>query len=174
MKKAIKIICCLLGFLLFLTLISVLINIVFPKSNVSTSNDISIYNDLVSKVTFLPQTEELNNFKELEFKYTHDDSLFPSKSYILIAEYSENDYVSEKDFVQNEFYFDEKYSSEIYVGNYVFRVLDIEQYNLQYPKYLALIGYSDNEQKISYIYFECQDLDLIDSWEKFIINQCNF
>lgn len=174
MKKTIKVLCCLLGFSLFLMLVIFLIYLILPKNNTSTSDDISVYNDLVSEVTFLPRTDELNNFKELEFKYTHDDSLFPSKSYILKAEYSENDYISEKDFVQNEFHFDEKHSSEIYVENYVFRVLDIERYNLQYPKYLALIGYSDNEQKIAYIYFECQDLDLIDSWEKFIINQCNF
>lgn len=174
MKKTIKVICCLFGFLLFLTLITSLIRLIFPKNTISTSNDISIYNDLVSNVSFLPQTDELHNYKELEFKYTHDDSLFPSKSYILKAEYNENDYISEKELVQKEYYFDEKYSSKIHVENYLFRVLDIERYNLRYPKYLALIGFSDNAQKIVYIYFECQDLDCIDNWEDFIINQCNW
>lgn len=174
-KKILKFLCIAISFIILSVVIyfGVLIYNVYPKKSVS--EDIKIYNELVETVNFLPEVGELNNYKEISFKYTGNEGLFSSYSYILKLSYSENDFKTEKIRVEENYYFDEVFSDKIKVDTFNIRVLDLEKYQLDYPKYLAFVGVSESTKEIVYIYYEDQDLDSIeDSWEDFIINECNW
>ena len=80
-----------------------------------------------------------------------------------------------KEKINEQYSFDEKYSDEIFIDSFKIKVLDIDRYSLKYPKYLAFVGVSESTGEIVYIYFESEDLDTIgDSWEDFIKHECNW
>ncbi len=174
-KNFLKFFCIAISFIMLSVFIylGVLIYNVYPKTSVS--EDIKIYNELVKTVDFLPKVGELNNYKEISFKYTGNEGLFSSYSYILKLSYSENDFKTEKIRVGENYYFDEVFSDKIKVDTFNIRVLDLEKYQLDYPKYLAFVGVSESTNEIVYVYYEDQDLDTITgSWEDFLIDNCNW
>ena len=174
-KKFLKFFCIAISFIMLSVFIylGVLIYNVYPKTSIS--EDIKIYNELVKTVDFLPEVGELNNYKEISFKYTGNEGLFSSYSYILKLSYSENDFKTEQIRVEENYYFDEVFSDKIKVDTFNIRVLDLEKYQLDYPKYLAFVGVSESTNEIVYVYYEDQDLDTITgSWEDFLIDNCNW
>ena len=175
MKKIIITFSIILFLFLSYTIFSVLGFLSLIPSNISESDDITYYNELVERVEYFPNIEELNDYKNLSFKYTLDDSLFGRRSYILKVMYSDEYFEIEKEKINEQYSFDEKYSDEICVDSFKIKVLDIARYSLNYPKYLAFVGVSEPTGEIVYIYFESEDLDTIgDSWEDFIKHECNW
>lgn len=175
MKKIIITFSIILFLFLSYIIFSVLGFLSLIPSNISESDDITYYNELVERVEYFPNIEELNDYKNLSFKYTLDDSLFGRRSYILKVMYSDEDFEIEKEKINEQYSFDEKYSDEIFIDSFKIKVLDIDRYSLKYPKYLAFVGVSESTGEIVYIYFESEDLDTIgDSWEDFIKHECNW
>lgn len=175
MKKICKILCIIISIIIVSLIVyfGVLIYSVYPKTIVS--KDIQIYNELVETVDFLPEVSELNNYGEISFKYTENKGIFSWYSYILKTSYSDNDFKTEKTRIEENYSFDKRFSDVIEVDTFNIRVLDIEKYQLEYPKYLAFVGVSESTKEIVYIYYEDQDLDTIeDSWEDFILDNCNW
>ncbi len=175
MKKFLKFLCVVISFIILSVVIyfSVLIYNAYPKTRVS--EDIKIYNELVETVSFLPEVSELNNYINLNFKYTENKGVFSWYSYILKVSYSKVDFEAEKSKIDENYYFDEDFSDVIEVDTFKIKLLDFEKYELTYPKYMAFIGVSESTSEIVYIYYEDEDLDTIgDSWEEFIIDNCNW
>ncbi len=175
MKRTFKVLCIIISLIILSVVIyfGILIYNVYPKTKVS--DDIKFYNELVEIVDFLPEVSELNNYDEISFKYTGEEGLFSSYSYILKVSYSEDVFKTENERIKDKYYFDCKYSDEIIIDTFKIKVLDLEKYELRYPKYLAFIGVSESTNEIVYIYYKDEDLDTIgDSWEEFILNDCNW
>ncbi len=175
MKKFYKILCIIIS----LTIVSILVYFgvifynVFPKKRVF--EDIKIYNELIQDAVFLPKVSELNNYSDLNFKYTQNKGVFSWYSYILKVTYSESDFKVEKSKIDENYYFDKIFSDVIEVDTFKIKLLDFEKYELAYPKYLAFVGVSESTNEIVYIYYKDEDLDTIgDSWEEFIIENCNW
>ena len=76
MKKIIITFSIILFLFLSYTIFSVLGFLSLIPSNISESDDITYYNELVERVEYFPNIEEVNDYKNLSFKYTLDDSLF--------------------------------------------------------------------------------------------------
>ena len=175
MKKFLKILGILISMLLISVIIyfGVLIYYAYPKTKVN--EDIKIYHELVETVEFLPEISELNNYDDVSFKYSANEGVFSSYSYILKVSYSDEEFKTEKINIDEKYSFDKRFSDVIVVDTFNIKVLDIEKYQLMYPKYLAFLGVSDSTKEVVYIYYEDPDLDYIeDSWENFIIEYCNW
>lgn len=175
MKKILKFLCIVLSFVIVSVVIYfvVLIYSVYPKTRVS--EDIKIYNNLVETVDFFPEVSELKNYDEISLKYSENEGIFSWYSYILKVSYFDVDFETEKTRIEENYSFDKRFSDVIEVDTFNIRVLDIEKYQLEYPKYLAFVGVSESTKEIVYIYYEDQDLDTIDdSWEDFILDNCNW
>lgn len=175
MKKFYKILCIIISLIILSILIyfGVIFYNVFPKERVF--EDIKIYNELIQDVVFLPKVSELNNYSDLNFKYTQNKGVFSWYSYILKVTYSESDFKVEKSKIDENYYFDKNFSDVIEVDTFKIKLLDFEKYELSYPKYLAFVGVSESTNEIVYIYYKDEDLDTIgDSWEEFIIENCNW
>ena len=175
MKKFLKFLCIVL-LLVFVSIIiyfGILIYSVYPKTRIS--EDIKIYSELVETVNFFPEVSELSNYDGMSFKYSENEGLFSWYSYILKVSYSDFYFETEKTRIEENYYFDKRFSDIIEVDSFNIRVLDIEKYQLEYPKYLAFLGVSESTKEIVYIYYEDQDLDSIgESWEDFILDNCNW
>lgn len=175
MKKFFKFLCVAISFIIISVVIyfSVLIYNVYPKTRVS--EDIKIYNELIEDAVFFPKVIELNNYNDINFKYTENKGVFSWYSYILKVSYSTTDFETEKSKIEGNYYFDEDFSDVIEVDTFKIKLLDLEKYELTYPKYMAFIGVSESTNEIVYIYYKDEDLDTIgDSWEEFIIENCNW
>ena len=175
MKKFLKFLCIALSLVIVSIIIyfGVLIYSVYPKTRIS--EDIKIYSELVETVNFFPEVSGLSNYDGMSFKYSENEGLFSWYSYILKVSYSDVDFETEKTRIEENYYFDKRFSDIIEVDSFNIRVLDIEKYQLEYPKYLAFIGVSESTKEIVYIYYEDQDLDTIgESWEDFILDNCNW
>ena len=175
MKKFLKFLCIALSLVIVSIIIyfGVLIYSVYPKTRIS--EDIKIYSELVETVNFFPEVSELSNYDGMSFKYSENEGLFSWYSYILKVSYSDVDFETEKTRIEENYSFDKRFSDIIEVDSFNIRVLDIEKYQLEYPKYLAFLGVSESTKEIVYIYYEDQDLDTIgESWEDFILDNCNW
>lgn len=175
MKKFYKILCIIISLIIVSILVyfGVIFYNVFPKKRVF--EDIEIYNELIQDVVFLPKVSELNNYSDLNFKYTQNKGVFSWYSYILKVTYSESDFKVEKSKIDENYYFDKSFSDVIEIDTFKLKLLDLEKYELTYPKYLSFIGISESTNEIVYVYYEDQDLDTITgNWEDFLIDNCNW
>ncbi|GAA0086413.1 hypothetical protein UT300007_28530 [Clostridium sp. CTA-7] len=124
----------------------------------------------------MPELEDLPEYKNIEYKYTHKSMLiFESHSVALIVSYDDNTFESEKEKLNEQYTFlGEKIKSEFdkskyYIPEYEFSV---ERYtfrvigkdcapNTKYPKSFGMIGISEEKKSIAYLYFYDEDLDYI-------------
>ncbi len=124
----------------------------------------------------MPELEDLPEYKNIEYKYTHKSMLiFESHSVALIVSYDDNTFESEKEKLNEQYTFlDEKIKSEFdkskyyipeyefSVESYTFRVIDKNSTpNTKYPKSFGMIGVSEEKKSIAYLYFYGEDLDYI-------------
>ena len=59
--------------------------------------------------------------------------------------------------------------------SFAFNVLDVNKYDLTYPKKLVFVGFSDKKQEIAYVYYYNFDLDFIDtSFGEFLKEECGW
>ena len=60
------------------------------------------------------------------------------------------------------------------IDGYSFRMLSTDEYDMNYPKDVALIATNDETKEIVYLSFHDQDIDYIDSMDKFILDDCGW
>lgn len=124
----------------------------------------------------MPELEELPEYEDIEYKYTHMSLLiFESHSVALIVSYDDNTFESEKkkldeqytfldrkiksDFNESKYYIPEY---EFSVESYDFRVIDEKgTSNTEFPKSFGMIGISEEKKSIAYLYFYDGDQDYI-------------
>ena len=124
----------------------------------------------------MPELEDLPEYENMEYKYTHESMLiFESHSIALIVSYDDNTFESEKEKLDEQYTFlDKKIKSnfdeskyyipeyEFSVGSYTFRVIDENgTSNTKFPKFFGMIGISEEKKSIAYLYFYDEDLDYI-------------
>lgn len=127
---------------------------------------------------FMPDLDMLPIDYGIYYKYNHIYMvLFETDTLTLVVNYNEETYTKEKERLLDQYtYLDHKvisdYDSEKYyipeyefkVNNYDFKVADeYETYKAQYPKSFGMIGFSDKNKSIAYLYFYDTDLDYISS-----------
>lgn len=100
--------------------------------------------------------------KEFNYYYQKNMLIFSSHASVLIADYSENDFKEQKEFLESRQQIDtdigENWSKESFsIHDWNFMV-DAES---EPPKRLTIFGFNEKKNKIAYIKFEDKDLDEI-------------
>ncbi len=188
MKDKTNVIIITTAFVVFLAIC--FISFAFAKG--VTTNNISSYESLLERKSFLPSLDEFDNSKNFEYyRFRKIVLFFEQNAYNLKVAYNNDEYVKEKlnldkkyDFYEDEIvvedYDDEDVGhkkANFRVGNYSFRtvVLPDEINVLYYPKEMLFIGTNDLEQKIVYLYYEDFERDLINTTlDEFVVEECNF
>ncbi len=186
--KAVKIILTLMAFIGFI--------MAFMFSNFVGSfemftceeNEIAMdnYMNLKEKTDALPSAEDLGAYTELEhYEYYNAVLIFQSQADTFTFRYDSNEYQAQKSNIEKKYTFqsetinhrDHSCESYVEIEGYYFRMLDINgkyQKDVEFPKELLFIVLNDNENTVSYVYFEDQDRDYIDSLEDFILSNCGW
>lgn len=127
---------------------------------------------------FMPDLDMLPIDYGISYNYNHIYRvLFETDTLTLVVNYSEEIYKKEKERLLKEYkYLDHKVISnsdsekyyipeyEFEVNTYNFKVVDeYETYKAQYPNSFGIIGFSDENKNIAYLYFYDTDLDYISS-----------
>lgn len=125
---------------------------------------------------FMPAIEDLPKYKDISYRYKHKSIiLFESDSMTLVVEYDDETYESEKEKLANKYNFlnekiPSKYDEDLYfipeyqfsINSYNFKVVEgNDKSKAEYPKSFGIIGTSDENKSIAYLYFYDQDLDYI-------------
>ena len=171
-----------LGFVLIFVICPIVIfKILFGNS---VSYNIDKYNELIENVDVLPELDELGDYDNLYFKYYHDRTLFfVSDAYTLKVLYDAQNYNKEKELLSQKFvyqtdtlkYLDNVKEPHFQYDDFEFNVLNINEYDLMYPKNLIFVGCSDEKQEIAYVYYYNFDLDVINtSFGEFLKEECGW
>ncbi|WP_061994798.1 hypothetical protein [Clostridium sp. ATCC 25772] len=166
-------------------LLIVLISCVTGCSKVNS--DIESYLNTGSNIDsnakdFMPKLDDLPTYKDITYKYTNKSMvIFQAHSVVLVVSYDDETYKNEKAKLEEKYNFldskvsldsmynvddgEDKYvipEHEFLINSYNFRVADEnEKNNRKFPKAFGMIGTSDKEKSIAYLYFYDQDLDYI-------------
>lgn len=109
--------------------------------------------------------------------------IFDWETDYLICRYNAEEYEKQKAALETKYTFqeetihgyDEDCPAWAMIDGYQFRFLSFDAYSdLMFPKYLIMIGYSDQAQEIVYLVFDDIDLDYITSLEEFILDDCGW
>lgn len=118
----------------------------------------------------MPACEELTAAEGMEYyTYSSQQLIFSWHSDALFCRYDQSAYAEEKALLNQKYRFQEEpiggCSASAELGDYFFRLLDLEEYGseLYYPGILMLIGTNDQRREIVYFYYNDPDLDSIDS-----------
>ena len=161
--------------------ISVLILISFGIVH-SNSTNLKKYLNSGTKIdsyakNFMPAIKDLPEYQNISFKYNHFSLvLLGTGGITLVVKYNEETFENEKKKLAEKYkYLDHKVFSnfnrskyyipeyEFSINNYIFKVVDSsENYQAEYPKSFGMIGISEEEKSIAYLYFLDLDLDYIE------------
>ena len=182
-KLYLKIIACVLVFLFFV--FSLFCFIIYGKSEtlyVYKNEEVS--DNYVDIAPFMPTLSDISQPEILEYYKYHSSQLvfFTCDTDTLICKYDEDEYLKQKELVSKNYVFESDMvgklehfcSPQTKVYGYEFKVLDLDEYGLLYPKELAFIATNDEENEILYMSFYDDDLDYIESLKEFIKTDCGF
>ncbi|MBQ6153941.1 MAG: hypothetical protein IJJ15_09355 [Ruminococcus sp.] len=141
------------------------------------------YNAFAQNDNVMPSTDEINGCLAY-YPFCHYESIFLGidyHSYILIVQYDKGQYDVEKTRVRIHYYYegdvlqDHVKEHDLFpvfsVGDYEFRLLDVDQYQCNFPE-SYYIGTNDSENKIAYIYLDDYDLDVVESFPSLLYKEC--
>lgn len=121
---------------------------------------------------------------EYQYYYKLFGVFFDTETYTLICHYTEPDYLAQKEYLEETCRFhteplsepERTLPAEYETDGYTFRFLsfDEEEYRLEYPKYMTILGFNDETHEIVYLYFDDDDLDYISSWDHFLTSDCGW
>ncbi len=106
--------------------------------------------------------------------------IFTCEADFLICKYDEKEYLEQKELLSKKYIFQSDsittydYETTVELDGYCFRLLSIDEYEMNYPKSIVFIGTSDIENEIVYMYFCDDDLDYIESLSDFINEDCGW
>ena len=138
---------CLFGFLLF-----------YERETVSY--DVDQWDTLQESCAHLPSIAQLGYYRDLKCKYLHKEYfIFESDAYTVKAAYSGNEFEKVTQWIDDTYQFqdavknyrDEKTekSAAFRLGDFDFRMLSLEAYDLYYPKELVFVGISQTRKGIA-------------------------
>lgn len=122
----------------------------------------------------MPTLDDLPEYRHMEYRYTHKSFVFESNSVALIVYYDDKTYKSEKEKLGEKYtfldqkIFDANISKDIIpehefsINSYSFKVVAGNgEDNTRFPKSFGMIGTSEENKSIAYLYFNDTDLDYI-------------
>ena len=157
-----------------LVLLMIMIVTITFSSCVRTDNNIEKYADDVENYyagLFMPDLEDIGDYKEISYFSRKDESIFPQYSLQLIAKYDEKIFLQEKERLESAYtYLDQPQKDEWYddytmpvttfsYASFDFRVAQLE--DTAYPKKFGMVGVSDEKCEIVYLWVYDPDLDYI-------------
>lgn len=164
---------CLFGFFLF-------------YESETVSYDVEKWDTLQESCAHLPSVAQLGQYTDLKFKYLQKQYfIFESEAYTVKATYSGSEFEKMTQWIDDTYQFQntvKNYRDEetempasFRLGDFAFRMLSLEAYDLYYPKELIFVGVSHNRNEIAFIYFYDFDLDYIDrSFADFLVEECGW
>ena len=150
------------------------------------SYDIDEWNGLAKKFTYLPSVDEAGEYTDLKCKYLHKDFyIFQSDAYFLRVTYSNELFDRQKDYIKNNYVLqktvvdhdEEPIERETFfkLDGFDFQMLSLKEYNLYYPKQIAFVGISEEDNAIAFVFYDDIDLDYIgSSFSDFLIEECGW
>lgn len=125
---------------------------------------------------FMPALENLPKSLDIAYKYNHIPTILSdTDTMVLVVEYDEATYKSEKEKLTSNYNFLTKkvpstYNEDNYlipeyefsINSYEFKVVEgNDKSKAEYPKSFGMIGTSDKKKSIAYLYFYDHELDYI-------------
>lgn len=153
------------------------------------TTNVQKYESYLNKVRYakfyFPKINELGNYKKITLTYKHTRELlfFTTKSIGLFVNYSEEEYNTVKENVISTYSFYEEEVEKLLkhptaeFRNYNFKIVDspmcydqssenCNKYEL--PKFFEIIGFNDQQQKLTFIFIDAEDLDWIDELKEIL------
>ena len=131
------------------------------------------YSSSVSENKLMPKLSELGNPEKIEYYNLFSAFfIFSYETDGLICTYTQEEYAIQKARLDTTYNFQAEKAVEI--DGYQFRMLSVDEYYLDYPHEVVLIGCSDDTNEIVYLEFYDIDLDYITSLEEFIADECGW
>ena len=159
----------------FLSIMLVLIMIVTFCSCVKTDNNIENYADDILKYQadlFMPDLEDVGEYKDVEYFSRKDESIFPEYSMQLVVKYNEEEFLKEKEKLNTAYTYLETpqkadFDDTVYTipivefsaSGFDFKIAQFE--DTVYPKNFGMVGISDEKFEIVYLWIYSPDLDYI-------------
>jgi hypothetical protein len=157
-------------------LISVVLIIFFliglDKSDTNIENYLNTGKQIdVCAKDVMPDLDNLPTYKDIDYKYTNRSMfIFESDAIVLLVTYDDETFKNEKAKLEEKYTFLNENSvkktvipeCEFSINSYNFRVVDSNgKDNTFFPKSFGMIGTSDENNSIAYLYFYDFDLDAI-------------
>ncbi|MGM9641429.1 MAG: hypothetical protein ACI3V3_08720 [Faecousia sp.] len=166
-----RLITALLSIVIVLVLLLILAaKFLFPST---TYTDLAYYQALTEENHTMPKLETLGAYSDIALTYTHRKVIsFESDCYKLAVTYDPAAYGLRKAALEQNYTFEEDpiedlkdglRSADFSLGLADYRMLDAQTYGLEYPKCMIFIGTSDADNCITYVFFQDEGLDYIDS-----------
>ena len=148
-----------------------------PRDKVS--HDIDKWKNLENNYPFFPSVDELGEYTNLKYKFLHRDLfVFESDAHVLRVMYGDEAFEQQKDYINNNYVMQEKVWEEgveretfFMVDDFIFRMLS----GGNYPRTIAFIGISEDNNEIAYVFYHDSDQDCISRpLSDFLIKNCGW
>ena len=121
---------------------------------------------------FMPSFDSLGDYKNIEYYSRKDDGLFPEYSMQLVVSYDEDTFLSQKQRLETAYtYLEEPQTLDGDISLYTIPVTDFSYMGFDfkvavfddtdYPKNFGMVGISEDNYEISYLWLYAFDLDFI-------------
>lgn len=141
------------------------------------------YIDVCNENPQMPSLSKIGRPANIEYyNIFQTQYIFSWETDYLICHYTPEEYAVQKATLDEKYVFQTETITEYksncepsaQMGTYFFRMLSVEEYDLDYPKQVILIGYCDDTQEIVYLSYYDFDLDRISSLQNFITDDCGW
>lgn len=182
LNQSLKLIAITFIIIAIITLPFIIINLVYKPT---VTNDILSYETWAGNY-FLPRLSELGNYSDIYY-YEEDDG--PNQKIALIVSYDTENYKKEVEYLSNTLvfqtepikdpaydiddiethkYFDEYHEPSFEIGSFSFNIPSISYYGCNFPKSFGMIGQSDEQKKIVFLFYADPGLDGSASLSEFV------
>ncbi|MBE6885308.1 MAG: hypothetical protein E7486_00030 [Ruminococcaceae bacterium] len=131
----------------------------------------------------MPEISEVGRLVKIEYYDVHRwYAIFETDVDYLFCHYEPDEYETQKSIVEEKYIFQKETITQfgstcepmVEFDGYQWKILATEEYGLDFPKEVILIGCSDEAREIVYISYEDIDLDFVTSLEDFIRDDCRW
>lgn len=146
------------------------------------------YSKKAEKNELMPSLDEIGTAIDTDYYniYLQYFIYFTPETDYLVCEYTTEDYEKQKNFIEKEYIFQKKQLSNYdascesvtEIDGFSFKALSIDEKsyaeNIDYPKKMMIIAFSDKTNEIIYMTFHDDDIDYISSFNEFINDDCGW
>ena len=144
-------------------------------SCVKTDNNIDNYSDDIKAYeasSFMPGLDKIGKYNDVEYFSKKDEGIFPEYSMQLVVKYDEEEFLKEKENLNSAYtYLEEPQKADFDDTVYTIPIESFSAYGYDfkiskfedtvYPKNFGMVGVSDDNFEIVYLWLYAPDLDYI-------------